>query len=91
MDMTQVTKQLFEFQKTAFNNTFNTITMVQEQAETFGTNLITQNPALPQPAKEAVDVWLKMTKKAREEYKKAVDDGFKNLEGFFSTAAKGTK
>jgi hypothetical protein len=81
--------QIFEFQKTAFNNTFSTITMVQDQAETFGTNLITQNPALPPQAKEAVDVWLKMTKKAREDYKKAVDESFKNFEGIFSTTAKG--
>ena len=89
MDMTQITKQFFDFQKAAFNNIYNTMTMVQEQAETFGTGLIAQNPTLPQPAKEAVDGWLKMCKKARDEYKKAVDESFKNLEGYFAGAAKG--
>jgi hypothetical protein len=89
MDMTQMSKQVFEFQKTAFNNAYNTMTMVQDQAETFSTGLIAQNPALPQPAKDAVDGWVKMCKKARDEYKKAIDEGFKNIEGYFDGAAKG--
>ncbi|NOY68926.1 MAG: hypothetical protein GXP53_05455 [Deltaproteobacteria bacterium] len=88
-DMTQMAKQLFEFQKATFSNVYSTITMVQDQAETFGTTFIEQNPALPQQTKDAVNGWLNMCKKARDDYKKALDDSFKDLEGYFSSAAKG--
>jgi len=91
MDKTQMGKQFFEFQKTTFNNAYNALTMVQDQAETFGIGLIRQNPSIPQQTKDAVDGWLKMCKTARDNYKKAVDESFSNMEGYFSDAAKKTK
>jgi len=90
-EMKQVTKQIFDFQKTTFSNAFNSITMVQDQAEKFGTTFIEQNPALPQQMKDAIDGWLNMCKKARDDYKNAIDEGFKNLETYFSEPKKNKK
>lgn len=88
MDITQMTRQFFEFQKTTFNNTFNALKLAQDQAEKFSTGLIAQNPALPQQTKDAVDGCLKMCKKAQDDYKKTIDESFKNLEQYFSETNK---
>jgi len=86
MDMTQMIKQMVEFQKTTFNNAFSTLTMFQDQADKLVNTFMDQNPAIPQQTKEAFRGWLDMCKKARDDYKKTIDDSFKNLESYVSSS-----
>lgn len=88
MEMTQMTKQMIEFQKATFNNAFSTISMLQDQSERYVNTFMEQNPMLPQQGKEAFQQWLTMCKKARDDYKKTMDESFKNLESFFTEATK---
>jgi hypothetical protein len=82
MDPKKLMKQLVDFNKTTFDNTFNAITMLQDQMERMSSMFLEQTPALPEDGKKAVKEWIKAYKTGREEFKKAVDDGYKKLEGF---------
>lgn len=88
MEMPQMAKQMVEFQKVTFNNAFNTLTMFQDQAEKLVHTFLDQNPAFPQQSREAFRDWLNMCKKARDDYKKTIDDSFKNLESYLSDTTK---
>ncbi len=88
MEMPQMAKQMVEFQKVTFNNAFNTLTMFQDQAEKLVHTFLDQNPAIPQQSREAFRDWLNMCKKARDDYKKTIDDSFKNLESYLSDTTK---
>ena len=82
MDPKKLMKQMVDFNKTTFDNTFNAITMLQDQMERMSSMFLEQTPALPEEGKKAVKEWLKAYKTGREEFKKAVDEGYKKLEGF---------
>jgi len=88
MDPQKMAKQMIDFQKATFTNTYNTMSTFQEQSERFVTTFMEQNPMLPQQSKEALQEWVKMCKKARDDYKKAVDESFKNLEKYFDTSSQ---
>ncbi|MBN2232356.1 MAG: hypothetical protein JW781_05990 [Deltaproteobacteria bacterium] len=88
MEVKQFARQMIEFQQATFNNTFNTIGMVQDQSEKMVNTFMDQNPMLPKQGRDAFNEWLKVCKKAREDYKKAIDAGFKNLEGYLAEAPK---
>jgi tRNA 2-selenouridine synthase SelU len=88
MEANKIAKQMIEFQKAAFNNTFNSIAMMQDQSEKMVQNLMQQNPALPKQSMDAFNEWLNMCKKARDDYKNAVEEGFKNLENLFGAGSK---
>jgi hypothetical protein len=82
MDPNKLMKQMVDFNKATFDNTFNAITMLQDQMERMSSMFLEQTPALPEEGKKAVKEWLKAYKTGREEFKKAVDEGYKKLEGF---------
>ena len=48
MDQNQLLKQMLDFNRTAFENTFNTITMLQEQVERVTNGCLEQATWLPQ-------------------------------------------
>jgi hypothetical protein len=78
--MENYVKQIIDFQKTTFDNTYNTITQIQDQAEKLALDVIGQMPWMPEEGKKAFDNSLKMYKNAREDYKKLVSEGFSKME-----------
>ena len=83
MDQKQVLKQMIDFNKAAFNNTFNAFVMLQDQAESMSNTLLTQATGLPQEGKKAIEELVKNCKTGRETFKKTVDESFKKVEDFF--------
>ena len=83
MDQKQVLKQMIDFNKAAFNNTFNAFVMLQEQAESMSNTLLTQATWLPQEGKNAIEELVKNSKTGRETFKKTVDESFKKVGDFF--------
>ena len=83
MDQKQVLKQMIDFNKAAFNNTFNAFVMLQDQAESMSNMLLTQATGLPQEGKKAIEELVKNCKTGREGFKKTVDESFKKVEDFF--------
>lgn len=78
--MENYVKQIIDFQKTAFDNTFNAIVQFQDQAEKVAHEVMGQMPWIPEEGKKVFDDSVKMFKNAREDYKNLVKDGFAKME-----------
>ena len=88
MDQKQLLKQMIDFNKAAFDNSFSAMVTLQEQTERMANTLLDQATWLPEEGRNAIDEWVKAYKKGREDFKKTVDDNFKKVEAFFSGSKK---
>ena len=91
MDQKAIFKQMVDFNKATFDNSFNAMGMVQEQAERMLNMSLEQATWLPEEGKKVIDEWIKAYKKGREDFKKIVDENFAKVEAFFAGTEKGTK
>ena len=90
MDPKQIAKQMIQFNKTAFDNTFSAMTVLQEQTEKMVNMFLEQqSPWMPAEGKKAVTDWLKAYKQGREGFKAAVDDNYRKVEEYFAGVDKG--
>jgi polyhydroxyalkanoate synthesis regulator phasin len=88
MDPKELTKQMIDFNKTAFDNTFNALNIVQEQTEKVANMLVEQTPLFPQEGKKAVNDWVKTYKKGMDDFKASVDEGYKKMYSFLDKPGK---
>lgn len=88
MEPTQMVQQMIDFQKTAFENSYNAMIMLQSQTEKMTESMISQNSMIPQEGQKMISEWMLAYKKGRDDFKKSVDDNFTKMEEFFSKAAK---
>jgi len=84
MDQKVILKQMIDFNKTAFDNTFSTMNMVQEQTEKMFGTMIDQNPWLPEEGKKAIQGWVSTYKQGCDEFKKMADENFSKVEDYFN-------
>ena len=84
----KIAKQMIDFQKTAFDNTFGAMVALQDQAEKMVNITIEQSAWLPKDGKKAINEWTEAYKKGRDDFKKFVDENFSRAEGFFAGQAK---
>jgi hypothetical protein len=84
MDHKNLMKQVLEFNKTTFDNTFNAMTAVQEKTGSMIGMFTQQSPWLTEEGKKVIKQWEQPCRKGREDFKAAVDENFKKIEGFFS-------
>jgi predicted transcriptional regulator len=83
MKSSVIFKKTLECQKAAFNAGFNTIVILQAQAEKMTNTLLDK---MGDPAKKnftALTDTLETYKQSREEFKKIVDESFTKAEAFF--------
>jgi hypothetical protein len=80
MDAKKMGKQMIDFSKTTFDSSFSAMMMLQEQMERLANLYWGQMINLPDEAKKGLNEWTKSYKKNCEDFKKLVDDGYKNLE-----------
>ncbi len=88
METGKIAKQMIDFQKTAFNNTFGVMVALQDQTEKMVNITIEQSTWLPEDGKKAINEWTDACKKGRDDFKKIVDENFSKAEGFFAGQAK---
>jgi hypothetical protein len=91
MDPKQIVKQMIQFNKAAFDNSFNTIIAIQEQTEKMLGMFLEQTPIIPPEGKKAIADWMNAYKKGREEFKTAVEGNYKKVEEFFAAYDKSGK
>ncbi|PKN05581.1 MAG: hypothetical protein CVU74_00985 [Deltaproteobacteria bacterium HGW-Deltaproteobacteria-9] len=84
MDPKQIAKQMIQFNKTAFDNTFDAMTVLQEQTEKMVAMYLEQAPLVPAEGKKAINDWLKAYKKGRVDFRAAADENYKKVEDFFA-------
>jgi polyhydroxyalkanoate synthesis regulator phasin len=83
MEMQKMGKQMINFQKNLFENSYHAMNMVCEQTETMMNSFIKQMPMVPENSKQVMDDMLGFYKKSRDDFKKTVDDGFNRMEDIF--------
>ena len=89
MNQNQLITQMLDFNRTTFENTFNTLTMLQEQVERVANGCLEQATWLPKAGKTVIDEWTNACKKGRESFKSSMDESFKKTEAFFADFPKG--
>ncbi len=91
MDPKKLGKQMIDFYKTTFDNSFSAMMMLQEQMERMTNMYWGQMVNLPDEAKKGLADWTKSYKKNCEDFKKMMDESFKKLESFVAEAEKSEK
>jgi hypothetical protein len=77
-------KQMTEFNKTAYENSFKGIALFQEQAEKMTKTMIDQATWLPDESKNALESWATAYKSAYDNFKTMMDESFKKAEEYLS-------
>lgn len=84
MDQKKLFKQMLDFQKATFDNSFGAMTTLQEQGEKMVNAFLDQARWLPEEGRKAIANWINTYKDGRIKFKEAVEDNFKKVEKFFS-------
>ena len=88
MEPLKMAKQMIDFQKATFDNTFDAMVLLQEQTERMIDTFMEQATFLPAEGKKILGDWVQTFKKGREEFKKTVDESFGKVETYFAEADK---
>ena len=81
-------KQMIDFYKATFDNSFNAMVMLQEQTEKTMKMALDQATWLPAEGKKVIDEWVKAYKQGRDEFKKVTEENFKKVEDFLNKSAQ---
>ncbi len=83
MDQKKIFKQMIDFNKATFDNSFNAMVMLQEQTERMANQILDQASWLPEDGKKALTDWVDAYKTGRDDFKKSVDDSFAKVNEYF--------
>ncbi len=84
MEPEKMAQQMVYFQKTLFESSFNAMNMVLDQSEQMTRNFVKQVPWVPEEGRKTLEETFGFYKKAREDFKRAVDDSFSKMETIFT-------
>ncbi len=88
MDQKQIAKQMMEFNKTAFDNTFSAMTTLQDQTEKLVFRFLEKAQWFPEEGKKAITEWIKAYKKGRDDFKSSADGSYKKVSEYFAKSEK---
>ena len=80
METKQITKQIIDFQKMSFDNLYNAMALVQDQAVTAMDTMLDQTSLIPEDGRKALQSWMGVIQDERTRLKGYVDNGFVALE-----------
>jgi len=83
MEHKQIAKQMIQFNKTAFDNSFSAMTMVYQQNEKMVETFLGQAPWMPEEGKKAIKDWMSSYRTGCDDFKKLVDDSYAKVEAYF--------
>ena len=83
MDQKQIAKQMIQFNRTAFDNSYKAMTMVYDQNEKVTNVFLDQASWIPEDSKKAIRDWIQTYKTGCDDFKKMVDDNFEKAESYF--------
>lgn len=84
MEQNQFLKQIIEFNRVSFTNSYDMIAMMQDQAERMTSSLLSQTTWFPEEGRNMLAEWIKACKNGQENVKKNIDDSLKKAEELFS-------
>ncbi|MBT8342239.1 MAG: hypothetical protein HKP58_15680 [Desulfatitalea sp.] len=88
MEYGQVAKRMLNMQKSSFDHWFNTVSLVQNQAESTVDMVLNQAAWLPENGRNAIQSWMSVCQKERGRFKTYMDNGFVAFEKAFTEAVK---
>ncbi len=91
MEQTTILKQMMNFNKAAFENTYNAMAMLQDQTEKIANASMEKATWIPEEGKRFVDEWAKAYRNGCEAFKNAVDNSFEKADDFFAGPEKAKK
>lgn len=83
MNSKVIAKQIINFNKANFDNTFDAITVLQNHSEKMVDLFLEQATIFPPEGKKVIAEWMESFRKGRKDFKVSVDDHFKTVEDFF--------
>ncbi len=83
MDNKQIAKQMIQFNKTAFENSFSTLTMMYEQNEKMLETFLNQATGLPEEGKKVIRDWMSAYRNGCRDFKKIADENYAKVEAYF--------
>ncbi len=81
-------KQMLDFNRTTFENTFGAMCTLQEQSEKMMNTYMEKADWIPGEGKKAMADMAAMFRKSCTEFKKAVDDNFAKAQSYFEQAGE---
>jgi len=88
MNPKQITKQLMDFNKIAFDSSFNAMTVLHDQTENTVFRFLEKAQWIPEDGKKLINEWTKAYKKGREYFKAYTDEYYKSMT---ASSAEGKK
>ena len=88
MDQKQIARQMIQFNKTAFDTSYDAMTMVYEQNAKMIGNFLEQAAWLPEEGKKTISDWMQSYKKGCLDFKKLANDNYEKAEAYFAGAAE---
>ncbi len=87
METTFITQQVVDINRLLIENTWNALTLFQDQIERTGRAVLEQRNAILEEGNRFVEEWTKETRKGRLAAKKAIDDNFEQVVGLLDLPA----
>jgi hypothetical protein len=78
----ELQRNLLEFQKQAFDSTFNALSALQDQQRELMTRLLDGAPAVPGEMRQLLDEWASALETGREQFRDTVDRSFETVESY---------
>ncbi len=85
MEQQQIIKQMIEFGHATFNNAYNANTLFQDQIERVANTVLDQSTWIPSEGRKAIDNWAATMKTGRDNFKKYMDDSYKQVQEIFAS------
>ena len=80
----QISKQMLDFNKMAFEKSFSAMVVMQDQAEKMFSMWMDQNKWFPEEGKKSMVELVKTYKKGCDDFKVKVEDGYEKIEGYLA-------
>lgn len=88
MEHKQIARQMMEFNKTAFDNSFSAMSALQDQTEKLVLSFLDKAPWIPGEGKKVINDWVASYKKGRDEFKDAADESYQKVADYFAGIEK---
>ena len=86
MDPNFMLKQMLDFNKTAYDNSFSAMLTIQEQNAKMVNTFLEQAAWMPEEGKKLIRDWVVAYKKGCEDFKKTADENYRKVDEFFAKA-----
>ena len=84
MEPNVMLKQMLDFNKTAYDNSFNAMLTIQEQNAKMVNTFLEQAAWMPEEGKKVIRNWVDAYKKGCEDFKNAANENYKKVDDFFA-------